>query len=72
MEISEGVNIEDGVWIGNNVIILGGVTIGKKAIIGAGSGVTHNVPPYTIVAGNPAHIIKVYNHKLGMWTRTND
>lgn len=72
LEISEGVNIEDGVWIGNNVIILGGVTIGKKAIIGAGSVVTHNVPPYTIVAGNPAHIIKVYNHKLGMWTRTND
>ena len=72
LEISEGINIKDGVWIGNNVIILGNVTIGEKAIIAAGAVVTHSVPPYTIVAGNPAHIIKVYNHSLGEWTRVND
>lgn len=72
LEISEGVIIKDGVWIGNNAIILGNVVIGEKAIIAAGAVVTHNVPPYTIVAGNPAHIIKVYNHDLGKWTRIND
>ena len=72
LEISEGVNIKDGVWIGNNVIILGNVTIGEKAIIAAGAVVTHGVPPYTIVAGNPARIIKVYNHNLGEWTKVND
>lgn len=72
LEISEGIIIKDGVWIGNNVIILGNVTIGEKSIIAAGAVVTHSVPPYTIVAGNPAHIIKVYDHDLGEWTKIND
>lgn len=45
-------------WIGANAIILRGVTIGEGAIVGAGSVVTKNVPPYALVAGNPARIIK--------------
>ena len=50
--------IEDDVWIGSRVIILPGVTVGKGSIIGAGSVVTKNVLPYTIVAGNPANVIR--------------
>lgn len=50
--------IGDGVWIGLNSIILKGVNIGEGAIIAAGSVVTNNVPPYTVVAGNPAIVIK--------------
>ncbi len=50
--------IEDDVWIGTRVTILPGVTIGKGSIVGAGSIVTTNVFPYTIVAGNPARIIR--------------
>lgn len=50
--------IEDDVWIGSRVIILPGVIVGKGSIIGAGSVVTRNVQPYTIVAGNPAKVIK--------------
>lgn len=50
--------IEDKVWIGINSTILPGVRIGYGAIIGAQSVVTHDVPPMTIVAGNPARIIK--------------
>lgn len=46
------------VWIGSNVIVIAGVTIGTGAVIGAGSVVTKNVPPYAIVGGNPAKIIK--------------
>jgi len=50
--------IGNDVWIGANVIILPGVKIGDGAIIGAGSIVTKNVEKYTVVAGNPAKIIK--------------
>ena len=50
--------VNDDVWIGENAIILSGVEIGQGAIIGAGSIVTKNVPAYSIVAGNPAKIIK--------------
>lgn len=52
------VKISDRVWIGFNAIILKGVTIGQGAIVGAGSVVTRDVPPYTIVAGNPARIVR--------------
>jgi acetyltransferase-like isoleucine patch superfamily enzyme len=45
-------------WLGFNAIVLKGVTIGEGAIIGAGSVVTKDVPPYTIVAGNPARVIR--------------
>ena len=50
--------IEDKVWIGINSTILPGVKIGYGSIVGAQSVVTHDVPPMTIVAGNPARIIK--------------
>jgi acetyltransferase-like isoleucine patch superfamily enzyme len=49
------IRIEDDVWIGFNAALLKGVTVGKGSIVGACAVVTHDVPPYTIVAGNPAH-----------------
>lgn len=51
-----GVIIEDDVWVGTRALILHGVTIGRGSIVGAGSVVTKSVPPYAIVAGNPAHV----------------
>lgn len=50
--------IGDNVWIGDKVTILSGVKIGKGSIIGANAVVTKDVPPYTVVGGNPARIIK--------------
>ncbi len=50
--------IGNDVWIGNRAIILQGVTVGNGAVVGAGSVVTKDVPPYTVVAGNPAREIK--------------
>lgn len=50
--------IKDKAWIGMNVIVLKGVTIGEGAVIGAGSVVTRDVPDWTVVGGNPAKEIK--------------
>ncbi len=54
------VRIADNVWIGMNAVILKGVTIGENSIVGAGSVVTKSVPPNTVVAGNPAVIVKEF------------
>jgi len=62
--------IGDGCWIGEKAIILPGVSIGEKAIIAAGSIVTKNVPGYSIAAGNPAKIIKVFNKNENTWERS--
>ena len=51
--------ISDGASIGAGATILPGVTIGHNAMVGAGSVVTHSVPPNSVVVGNPAKIIKV-------------
>lgn len=50
--------VDDDVWIGQNALVLSGVHIGQGAVIAAGSVVTKDVEPYTIVAGNPARVIK--------------
>ena len=57
-EASRPIEICDDVWIGSRVIILPGVRVGTGAVIGAGAVVTHDVPPFAIVGGNPAHILK--------------
>ncbi len=56
--------VGDRVWIAYRAIILPGVTIGEGAVVGAGSVVTKDVEPYTIVAGNPARLIKKRNYEL--------
>jgi maltose O-acetyltransferase len=55
---SRPVRIEDGVWLAGRVIVLPGVTIGHGSAIGAGSVVTHDVPPRVLAAGSPAKVIR--------------
>ena len=50
--------IEDGVWIGEGAVILKGVRIGRRAVVGANAVVTEDVPPFTVVGGVPAKAIK--------------
>lgn len=72
LKISSGVYIKNGVWVGSNVTILPGVTVGEKAIIAAGAVVTHDVPAYCLVGGNPAKIIKRYNINKSLWERVEN
>lgn len=59
---SKPIIIEDGVWIGTRSMVLGGVRIGAHAVIAAGSIVTRDVPPRTLVAGMPAKVIRKLSH----------
>ena len=56
-DIPNPVNIGHDVWVGSNSTVLGGVTIGNGAVVGACAVVTNNVPPYAVVGGVPAKII---------------
>lgn len=56
------IKIQDRAWVGFNSIILAGVTIGEGAVVGCASVVTKDVEPYTIVAGNPARLIRSVQH----------
>jgi maltose O-acetyltransferase len=58
MEVAKAILIEDNVWIGGGAILLPGVIIGRNAVVGAGAVVTRSVPANTVVAGNPARVIR--------------
>ncbi len=55
---AQGITIEDDVWIGSGAIVTDGVTIGQGSVVAAGSVVTRNVAPHTVVAGAPARLIR--------------
>lgn len=68
--ISKGpVIIEDDCWLGFSCEILSGVHIGKHSVVAARAVVTKDVPPYSIVAGNPARIVKQYNFDTQKWEK---
>jgi acetyltransferase-like isoleucine patch superfamily enzyme len=56
--------IEDDVWLGASSIVLGGVTVGQGAVVGAGAVVTHSLPPYSMARGVPARIVGVRGEDL--------
>ncbi|MEK6780173.1 MAG: DapH/DapD/GlmU-related protein [Bacteroidota bacterium] len=68
--ISKPVIIEDNVWLGEYVVIMPGVTIGRGSVIGALSVVTKDIPSNSIAVGSPARVIKKYNDREGIWERT--
>jgi acetyltransferase-like isoleucine patch superfamily enzyme len=51
--------IEENVWIAAGATIIGGVTVGKNSVVGAGAAVTKNVPPNAFVTGSPAKIVRL-------------
>jgi|CXWL01.1.fsa_nt_gi acetyltransferase-like isoleucine patch superfamily enzyme len=66
------VRVENGAFIGINAIILPGVRIGRNAVVGAGAVVTADVPDYTVVAGNPARILRKYDPAGNAWIRPDE
>lgn len=58
-------------WLGEKVIVMPGVSIGDWSIVGAGSLVTKDIPPYSIAVGNPARVIKKYNFESHCWEKAN-
>ena len=57
-EFGKDINIGEDCWLGGNVIVLPGVTIGRGSTIGAGSVVTKDIPPFHVAAGNPARVLR--------------
>lgn len=57
-EAAQPITIEDNVWLGGGAIILPGLTVGRNTIVGAGAVVTKDVPPNTVVVGNPARVVR--------------
>lgn len=67
--VSLPVIIEDNVWIGEQVSVLSGVTIGKGSIIGANSVVSKSIPPGCIAVGIPAKVVKKFNYNSSQWEK---
>lgn len=65
----DSVYIDDGCWLGTNVVIAGNIRIGKHCVIGANSVVTKDIPDYCIAVGAPAKIIKKYNFESCKWEK---
>lgn len=61
------VRIGRGAWLGQNVVVMPGVTIGELAVVGANSVVTSDVPPRTVVVGAPARPVKVWDEATRSW-----
>jgi acetyltransferase-like isoleucine patch superfamily enzyme len=59
--VTKPIVIENGSWLGEGVIILKGVTIGQRAVIGANSVVTRDIPPFSVAVGNPAKVIRNFS-----------
>ncbi len=63
------ITVEEATWIGANVTVVAGVTIGKHCIVAGGSVVTKDVPSYSVVVGNPARVVKQYNFSSDSWEK---
>lgn len=64
--------IEENCWLGFGVKILGNVTIGRGSVIGAGSIVRQDIPPFSVVVGSPACVVKQFNFLTNKWESTTD
>ncbi len=69
LEYAKPIVIEDGCWLASNVVVTGGVKIGKNSIIGAGSVVTRDIPANSLAVGNPCRVIRTINEKDSIYLK---
>lgn len=65
------IKIGDGCWLGANVVVTAGVTVGRHCVVAAGSIVTKDVPDYSVVVGNPGRVVKTYDPVQGAWVKVS-
>ena len=65
------ITIKENAWIGINVTVLSGVSIGKNSVIGTGSIVKNSIPDYCVAVGNPAKVVKIYDSNSMKWIRVD-
>ena len=63
LEYAKPITIKDNCWLASNVVVCGGVTIGEGGVVGAGSVVTRDIPPYSLAVGNPCRVIRKITEK---------
>ncbi len=66
---TKAIKIGGGCWLGANVVVTAGVTIGEHCVVAAGSVVTKNIPNYSVVVGNPARVVKTYDASQDAWVK---
>lgn len=69
LTVDKTVIIEDNVWLGDHVVVLPGVRIGKGSIVGSNAVVSRDIPPYSIAVGIPARVIKQWNPVCKQWEK---
>jgi serine acetyltransferase len=68
--LNRKVTVEENCWLGINTVISGNLTVGRGSVVAANSVVIDDVPPFCVVAGSPARIVKMYNPVSRCWERT--
>jgi acetyltransferase-like isoleucine patch superfamily enzyme/SAM-dependent methyltransferase len=69
--LNRTVVVEENCWLGINTVISGNLTVGRGSVIGANAVVTRDIPPFSVVVGNPAQIVKMYSPRTRSWERTH-
>jgi acetyltransferase-like isoleucine patch superfamily enzyme len=70
--LNRSLTIEENCWLGVNVVVSGNITVGRGSVIAANSVVLKDVPPFSVVAGVPARVVKMYDFSTKSWERVRN
>ena len=70
--LNRNLTIEENCWLGINVVVSGNITVGRGSVVAANSVVLQDIPPFSVVAGIPAKVVKMYDFSIKLWKRVRD